>query len=100
MTDQEINELVARKLGWIEGPGPMWKQSPIHPESYGPKDYCHSIAAAWEIVNWVTSTGDFHLHGETLGWSCTITKDGQMIQWKASKPEMAICMAFLNLEDK
>ena len=64
MTDQEINEAVGRKLGWeliaSDKPGyaPLWSD-PQHGgqrSQWGPEfpiDYCHSIAAAWEIVEYL-----------------------------------------------
>lgn len=43
MTDQELNEAVAVKLGWKVK------------YEYGAKipDYCNSISAAWEILIWI-----------------------------------------------
>ena len=86
MTDTELNESVARKLGWL--------RTPLN--EFVP-DYCHSIAAAWEIVEklrpnivlydlgrkWVVSRSCYEGIGETLG--------------EAATAPMAICLAFLKL---
>lgn len=55
MNDQEINEAVARKLGWKQDGGIGWIQPEPHPDGFlighaVLPDYCHSIAAAWEVV--------------------------------------------------
>src|SRR6266404_1684421 len=69
-TDQEINEFVARGLGWIKTHGPVGIEVPGIERSYATyfirktdsgkgigqeiivsvPDYCHDIKAAWEVV--------------------------------------------------
>lgn len=86
MTDQELNEQVARKLGKghiQEG----WEKVCIIP------DYCHSIAAAWEIWD--------HFHE-----MATLTKHegkwmldyGRRFRIVADTAPKAICLAFLKLD--
>jgi len=103
MTDEEINISVARKLGWKECDGhELW-----------PKNYCHSIEAAWEVVE---QPGLFvevnkklnRKFGEEKIWTtyyCTLWKDGEFDDGKVYSVEadtapMAICLAFLKLDEK
>jgi hypothetical protein len=97
MTDQEINEAVARRLGKghiKDG----WEMVCIIP------DYCHSIAAAWEIVNkcgghiWLRSGDCMPDNNPNFGitWQCLIAKDRDYIG-KADTAPMAICLAFLKI---
>lgn len=65
MTGQEINEAVARKLGWESYAGKkFWKRGEEIIEDVDLPNYCHSIAAAWEIVEFVHAdeTNSFHLY--------------------------------------
>jgi hypothetical protein len=124
VTNHEINEAVARKLGWID----------IQPSSnpkifYGFRgdtdemqlipDYCTSIAAAWEIVEkqsmalvpfssgrWYATTIDMpETENECFEiWTqsnCATENEcscGCCVV--ADTAPMAICLAFLKLEDK
>lgn len=112
MTDQEINEAVARKLGYVKkGPnalgGAMWKNPDglITDDIF--MDYCHSIAAAWEVVEYLAEPNTGFVFGLDWrgdeGWWCkmqfghidpeiSIYEDGDT----ASK---AICLAFLKLNE-
>ena len=62
MTNQEINEAVAVKLGWTawqEGPDPknyIWVDPHGNESNDGCPDYCTSIAAAWELTKYVPFT--------------------------------------------
>lgn len=122
MTDQEINEQVARKLGWNklakldDSTGYLygWK---FKGELANPPDYCHSIEAAWEILEkkqialvptntgWFATSRDAVLEeGECLEiWipSGCATRDhcGCLRCAIADTAPMAICLAFLKLED-
>lgn len=52
MTDQEINEAVARKLGWTLVAGSdnrVWLKDGDPVNSVVIPDYCHSLEAAWQI---------------------------------------------------
>ena len=114
MTDQEINEAVARELGWkcdghprkcVDDAGSdfaysyfqcsvcevtPWPECGPHPVP----DYCHSIAAAWEVV---TKAEVFKLHfdwrAEGLHWSCWYDNHLEV----SDTAPMAICLAFLKL---
>lgn len=111
---KRMNEAVARKLGWRfdrtghwhslpkDGGGSCWDALP---------DYCHSIAAAWEIVEFVRESHGFSLEKVPYGgipkWDCelyafdmTEYKRNGKIQSQADTAPMAICLAFLKLEDK
>lgn len=85
MTDQEINEAVARKLGWESHPSYIvknridWK-TPKGGDRNKLPDYCHDIKAAWEIVEFLNSRN-------------------YRIILKQAAP-MAICLAFLELKSK
>lgn len=101
MTDSEINEVVARKLGWIEDKPHGWIKPKPHREGFliGQRilpDYSHSIDAAWEIVEkckYVCLVKP--LNNEK--WKCDMgTNDEIIIQWADTAP-MAICKAFLKL---
>lgn len=100
MTDAEINEAVARKMGWVKHAfDDNWSR--VRPEGaqiHQPPmiDYCHDIKAAWEVVDWMINNGhDFNM-------SCD--QDSFGIAWQydefiaeADTVPMAICLAFLKL---
>lgn len=116
MTDQEINEAVARKLGfgeWID-------QSVLSGGNldWSPKDYCHSIAAAWEIAKSRPMHGDLHFqlrfyfsgykdgigYGPVwwAGWAGSHYRGGDSddtVSSTADTAPMAIVQAFLKLPE-
>lgn len=105
MTDSEINEAVARKLGWTfcqhGGASGAVRPNPIKPhfhEVY--PDYCHSIAAAWEIVE---QPGLIWMIGrDRNGYSAGVCRDSgtdinTMANTWAETAPMAICLAFLKV---
>jgi len=95
MTDQEINEMVARKLG-------------IELGNLKPRDYCHSIKAAWEVVEKAQALGSFALIFSYVepglwyaGWGSTGVEGFEFdLDATADTAPRAICEAFLKLEDK
>ncbi len=104
MTPQEINEAVARKLGWY---ALKWRDEPgKHPAWWGLNqfhqveslipDYCHFIAAAWEVVEKC-----FRVKMEKFSdeWQCELGdgKHGDEFASADTAP-MAICLAFLKLQ--
>lgn len=107
MTNQEINEAVARKLH----PDPT-DLDPLNPKTWDQPwkisipDYCHSIEAAWEVVDYCQH--NLLLYQIDLSWSrtgsswyCAIgTKNQENESIGADTASMAICLAFLKLEDK
>lgn len=112
-TDAEVNELVARKLGWnthIGFPG-LWikpggvKKRKDHLGDFVETDmqsclpdYCHSIVEAWEVAEKCESIVlDHGLDRETLRlrWSCVMNNAVCCI---ADTAPMAICLAFLKLK--
>lgn len=103
MTDRELNEAVAKKLGWgwyaredIEG---WFKEGELYLKDL--PDYVHSIEAAWEIVDKIKETELFALCFHDLGWHCEINCcDGERpIDEEADTAPRAICEAFLKLKD-
>lgn len=116
LTPEEINEAVARKLGWKLEDN-LWRD-PRHGgqrSEWGPEftiPYSTDIKAAWEIVEYMGEKGiglqlnqDISsgyktewwatFHNETLGY----LGGEPWIRSDLSAP-MAICLAFLKLEDK
>jgi len=131
MSDSELNEKVGRKLGW--------EKTSVFPSTSGnklklsgwqrpnteegvdwlssPPDYCHSIQAAWAIVehvqaieeHWIAMRWKPKCEKENGGnWNCIIVwqkaneTDSYKTLGEAYTPTcpMAIVKAFLKLEDK
>ncbi len=111
MTDQKINETLARKLGWHKGlldPNSWGKPTdvPGHYLHQALPDYCHSIEAAWEIVN--------KIEKDKLGWNLSydaavrsyifrygpFSIQSNVHESRADTAPMAICKAFLALRRK
>ncbi len=114
MTDQEINEAVARELGWKawqEGLDPknyVWVDSQGNEANDGCPDYCTSIAAAWEILEKLAKANERKGGGPILSvehdgrWHCrlgpiALTLDDPNVEQADTAP-MAIALAFLKLE--
>jgi hypothetical protein len=106
MTDLEINEAVARKLGWVyhEDASPLCWEMPINSTVYvrSYPDYCHSIAAAWEVVEFVRGKYAFDLHSSKEKFFVNLSGPTwkQMVSGEADTAPMAICLAFLELGKK
>lgn len=103
MTDTELNEAVARKLGWAKQPNGQWNKShPLCGEVVmfaGFPDYCNDIKAAWEIMESITKESERKQCGPVV----SLTHDGQ---WhfrvgntieQADTAPRAICEAYLKL---
>lgn len=104
MTDEEVNITVARKLGWEYKPKDMsnfygysdWI-SPWHVRENLP-DYCHSIEAAWEVVEYCLKLGPIDLDGSDGVFRFFVFNDkGPDYCAEADTAPMAICLAFLKL---
>lgn len=103
MTPEEINEAVARKLGWSPpGPppdSPTWKK-PDGSYDFVP-DYSTDIKAAWEIVESMKTRNRSIEIWSPMGdphWVCRIYEGGEIIGGVgADTAPMAICLAFLKL---
>lgn len=103
MTNQELNEAVARKLGWVKLDKPDYSLSHPHywkKESGGLADevpaYSTSIEAAWELTEKVPY---FFLMKPLKNekWKCDMaTADHTIIMYTDTAP-LAICKAFLKL---
>ena len=99
MTNQEINEAVARKLGndlRVYNKVDVYKKQPNgnYILTQIPA-YCTSISAAWEIV--LSVKGRIELHRRYDKWKCWLRDEIEAGQ--ADTAPMAICLAFLKLED-
>lgn len=88
-TPEAINEAVARKLGCTFS-------GDRHPPQF--KDYCHSIEAAWEILTDHCDTWEIFCNGSTV--DVTLSKSHNTAGHEADTAPMAICLAFLKLDDK
>lgn len=108
MTDTEINEDVARKLGYKLSKVTVTGEVVINRQNdtgfadidYGRiPDYCHSIGAAWEVVDHLKSIyhggAAYKLTYDSVDeeWSAWV---GSVIGTSATAP-MSICLAFLKL---
>lgn len=97
MTDQEINEAVARKFGWVydakfqDWGDPDGVVMPL-------PDYCHSIAAAWEAVKYIQK---MEISVDVRAWSSNsfsvFIRCGIEMTAIANTAPMAICLAFLKM---
>lgn len=108
MTDQELNEAVAKKLGWTElgwdsGLAGIKTEYFLGTDSKGEKyqkvpSYSTSIQAAWEIVGKIKFFClDRESTGEWAVWDMAGTEEAECI-CKADTAPRAICEAFLKLE--
>lgn len=105
MTDQEINEAVARKLGWDKmHPCQRHLSKKVRADFYiagPPPDYCHSIEAAWEICDFVKQVHpewQVSLFCVDKDWACIFgTAEKHYAEYADTAP-MAICLAFLKLK--
>ena len=119
MIDQKINEAVARKLGWSCHEHPILEKNDIvmahgwvRPNPLkacfheAVPDYCHSIEAAWEIVEFVRHMQTDSQMKAALKCRLALHSDGQWNMWfpgmsigeEADTAPMAICLAFLKLD--
>ena len=102
MTDTELSEAVAKKLGWGTCSG--------HEKAFncgchihrigGPFLFAASISAAWEVVGKILELSEGKLPNKFMlsflnerGWDCTINGFHVI----ADSPARAICEAFLKL---
>lgn len=104
MTDSEINEAVAKKLGWtITGNcGGLkayrnFKETEFSEQEYIP-DYVHSIEAAWEIVEFLGRERHVRIGWQPLTkmWYVRFNEDSNDSGNSDTAPR-AICEAFLRL---
>lgn len=99
MTDQEINEAVARKLGtWARiDPDPDCSlNDPAKPSTLPAyPSYCTDIAAAWEIFSTIKRMGSIYRTPDSY-W-CSFATVPERTEAQADTAPMAICLAFLKL---
>jgi hypothetical protein len=118
MTPEEVNEAVALKLGWdkVVGPAPMFRTIWIRKGNFGEGQqyaptYTTDIKSAWEIVDYVASHSSdpslkFKMTRHTsqvyAGWYIEaggMGDDFTLAEGQAETAPMAICLAFLKLND-
>lgn len=108
MTDEEFNEAVAKKLGWKyhEDLKPVCWETPGDSRCFlrDLPDYCHSIEAAWEIVEYVNADRFRIIKARIIPeWSAVFEfqnlEDKKVTEYFASEDTLprAICEAFLKL---
>lgn len=112
MTDQEINEAVAKKLGWritkvsdmVDPLGSRFFHS-LKGQSLDLPNYCHSIEAAWGIVEYLHAKGK-SIELQHSPWTKTIADEKEFYSVRFDENDMpvsaetapkAICLAFLEL---
>lgn len=109
MTDYEINEAVARKLGW-KSTERKFNQPLTRPVTWYPPghnkphwrnipNYCRSIEAAWKVVEHVGKHSSWSMYwlggpDEKKFWRVAILGSEYV---DADTVPMAICLAFLKL---
>lgn len=86
MTDQEINKAVALKLT---------KDCICLVPEVHVKDYCHSVGAAWEIVEKIKNTTLFTLWWHDGDWECDL--DDNLCSAKADTAPMAIRLTLITM---
>lgn len=106
MTNQEINEAVARKLGWeknktlpdVTGLGrpnnAHWYRDGIISSVAAPAAYATDISAAWEILT--DRCQEWHLDCKGTV-TATLRIDYEHLEAEADTAPLAICKAFLKL---
>lgn len=106
MTDLEINEAVARKLGnteWTSGADGYKTIDELTNEEkcYMVPDYCHDIKAAWEIVERQKHNGFMMCLDNVDGfWVCSFSSNKSLLKnaVQADTAPMAICKAILGFD--
>lgn len=93
LVTQEINEAVARKLGWK----PNERLRHVLAVQF-PPNYCHDMAAAWEIVESLDMTT--YINCPAVGGKKWHVAFGDQGWTEDNSAPMAICLAFLKLEGK
>lgn len=111
MTNQELDEAVARKLGWeknktlpditgIGGPNnARWYKDGIISSTDAPPPYSTDIKAAWEIL--AALDGSYSVGTCLGGFYCQLQTGDHKQNSKAvaETAELAICKAFLAMEE-
>lgn len=108
MTDLELNEAVARKLGWTYSEKDKHWHQPVGDAGgncWDFPDFANNIEAAWEIVDYCQNK--LVLYQIDLSWSrtgetwyCTMGTKNQLNEGVgADTAPRAICLAFLKLEE-
>lgn len=105
MTETEINEAVARKLGWKECECASEfrdEHRRYMPSKHIMPNYCGDIAAAWEIVEYIKSMqkGSMRFDVEIKMSQLCYLVDICGEEAEANTAPMAICQAFLKLTEE
>lgn len=106
MTNHEINEQVARKLGYKkdhqdieDSDGYDYWDDGKHPHK-DELDFTTSISAAWEIVEHLKPTHFIQVWEYPTYCNCRIIREQRVFEAQANTAPLAVCLAFLKLEDK
>ena len=102
MNEREINEAVARKLGYnVQYDGIYWEAVPddVMAELHPLPDYCTQIAAAWEVVEKMSGDYEVTINAAHRKYWCHAAGPTwkQAVHAEADTAPMAICLAFLKL---
>lgn len=111
MTNEEINEAVARKLGWTHDHAGWWAPVLSKPRPYATTplpSFCERIEAAWEIVEHLAKENEHKGCGPIIylmhdgQWIFRIGEMGKTLSENqdsavAATAPLAICGAFLKL---
>lgn len=107
MNDQEINSLVARKLGWKDIKESQSSDSRFYGKKFGQRkeglldrfdfipEYATDIKAAWEMLE--QHIGDWNLIRQNGMFRCELFVPSYQQDGIADTAPMAICLAFLKL---
>lgn len=101
MTNDEINSLVAKKLGVTKCECNSMVHHGSDPVTHLIPNYSGYIQAAWEIVEYlVEKKMTVTVYCAFDGFCCAIEPSNEKFLLKADTAPSAICLAFLKLEDK
>lgn len=105
MTDFELNEQCARRLGWMEAKSNLGWLKPLTPTSdtltiQQLPNYVGDIGAAWEIVRELQKQGKkISIHAWPDYTYTVYIRDGNGEEIEAVTAPRAIVMAFLELQE-
>lgn len=106
LTDQELNEACARRLGWIPWDGAVNKWRRGKEWRKKPRNYVGDIRAAWEVVEFMSrkGVGTYLFGGIGDSWHCDLhrhpaAQDDPEVSQSADTAPRAICLAFLKLQE-
>jgi len=102
MNPDEINEACARKMG-IDPKATFSGVKPDGSLAFNIPDYCHSIEATFEIIDYILiqKRGSVRMEKNfSSQWYIAFGVGSKLIDNVSQPLAMAICLTFLKLEDK